>query len=345
MKNFFILFLILVSELLFSQTTIPAGNVSGTWNFAGSPYLIEGEITIPDQETLTIDPGCLIEFQGHYKFNVQGRLLAVGIEQDSIKFTVADTTGFYNNTHIGWHGIRFENTPATNDSSKIVYSILEFGKATGDVFADLVGGGIFIDNFSKLKISHTKIWNNMCQNSYCGGGIHILDSDIKISNCIITNNTNYGIVNGWDYDCEIDNCVISNNSDGGISGVQLISNSEVSGNNECGIGDCLNIINCHIYDNTTGIESWWNDCSVINSLVHNNNTGMLFHDEEEYINCIITNCTFVNNDNGLQVDGCGEWNSTYVNIKNSIFIYRLIIIPINRICCINSKNNIRSNWE
>ncbi|MDO9578441.1 MAG: choice-of-anchor Q domain-containing protein, partial [Candidatus Cloacimonadales bacterium] len=319
MKQAIIFIIIFSFAYLFSQTTIPAGNVSGIWDLTGSPYLIEGEIEIPNGQTLTIDPGCLIEFQGHYKFNVQGRLLAVGTEQDSIRFTVADTTGFYNNTHIGWHGIRFENTPATNDSSKIVYSILEFGKATGDVFADLVGGGIFIDNSPKLKISHNKIWNNMCQNSWCGGGVHIRNSDINISNCVIANNTNYGIFNGWDYDSEIDNCVISNNSEGGISGVQLISNSVVSGNNDRGIEDCLNIINCKIYNNITGIESFWHDCSVINSLVHNNNTGMLFHDEEEYVDCIVTNCTFANNDNGLWVDGCGEWNSTDVYITNSIF--------------------------
>ena len=29
---------------LFSETHIPVGNVSGNWNLAGSPYLIEGEI-------------------------------------------------------------------------------------------------------------------------------------------------------------------------------------------------------------------------------------------------------------------------------------------------------------
>ena len=125
MKNLICIFILLFcSTLLFSQTTIPGGDVYGTWLQSGSPYLIEGEITIPNGETLIIDPGCLIEFQGHYKFNVQGRLLAEGTLTDSIKFTVEDTTGYYNNTHIGWHGIRFENTPATNDSSKIVYCII-----------------------------------------------------------------------------------------------------------------------------------------------------------------------------------------------------------------------------
>ena len=57
-----------------AQTVIPPGDVSGTWTLGGSPYEIQGEITIPDSSTLTIEPGVLVEFQGHYKLIVEGRL-------------------------------------------------------------------------------------------------------------------------------------------------------------------------------------------------------------------------------------------------------------------------------
>ena len=77
-----------------AQTVIPPGDVSGTWAVGGSPYEIQGEITIPDGLTLTIEPGVLVEFQGHYKLNVQGRLLAVGTETDTIVFTINDTQDF-----------------------------------------------------------------------------------------------------------------------------------------------------------------------------------------------------------------------------------------------------------
>ncbi len=65
-------------------TEIPAGDVSGTWTKAFSPYHINGEITIPNDSTLTIEPGVEVVFTGHYKFNVQGRLLAIGTETDTI---------------------------------------------------------------------------------------------------------------------------------------------------------------------------------------------------------------------------------------------------------------------
>ena len=128
MKKIIIILIVLTNWiLLISQTTVPAGNISGQWNVSGSPYLIEGDLIIPNGETLIIDPGCLIEFQDHYKIDVRGRLLAIGTEIDSIKFTVADTTGFHLHdvTDGSWDGLHFDSLTAVNDSSKIKYAVIE----------------------------------------------------------------------------------------------------------------------------------------------------------------------------------------------------------------------------
>ena len=135
-----------VSASGFAQTNVSAGNVSGTWRLANSPYHINGDITIPNDSTLTIEPRVKVVFTGHYKFNVQGRLLAVGSRQDSIYFTAE-------NTATGWHGIRFMNTPNTNDTSKMIYCSFTHGKAnTGSGF-DQCGGAILIHSFDKVFIS------------------------------------------------------------------------------------------------------------------------------------------------------------------------------------------------
>ena len=68
------------TPILKVQTDIPAGAVSGVWTAAASPFYINGEITIPNDSTLTIEPGVEVVFMGHYKFNVQGRLLALGTQ-------------------------------------------------------------------------------------------------------------------------------------------------------------------------------------------------------------------------------------------------------------------------
>ena len=95
-----------------ASTVINAGNVSGNWNITGSPYLINGNITILIGTTLTIDAGVTVQFQGHYGLFVQGRLLAQGTPTNKITFTAASTS-------TGWSGIRFVSTPATNDTSFI----------------------------------------------------------------------------------------------------------------------------------------------------------------------------------------------------------------------------------
>jgi hypothetical protein len=127
-----------------AQIIINGGYVSGIWTKTDSLYLINGNITVPDDSTLVIEPGVTVEFQGHYALEVQGRLLAVGTENDTILFTVNDTTGFgdADTTLGGWFGIRFTDTPQTNDSSRIAYCRLQYGKAVADFWHLNAGGAL-----------------------------------------------------------------------------------------------------------------------------------------------------------------------------------------------------------
>src|ERR1041385_3626991 len=117
-KLYSLLLAIGIVSSAFGQTTIPAGNVYGIWTLAGSPYLVQGSIQIPNDSTLIIQSGVRVEFQGTYKLNVLGRLIAIGTVTDTIIFTPANTTN-------GWRGIRFDNTPTSNDTSKIIYCKLQ----------------------------------------------------------------------------------------------------------------------------------------------------------------------------------------------------------------------------
>lgn len=147
-----VIFLFLNTNVLAKK--IPEGNVSGTWSKKSSPYFIKGEIIIPDSETLTIEPGVEVIFEGHYKFNVQGRLLAIGTEKDTITFTAKDK-------ETGWHGIRFENTQESNDSSKIIFCKLEYGKANSGIQVKDRLGGAICTTIDKLRISHCLLRKNM----------------------------------------------------------------------------------------------------------------------------------------------------------------------------------------
>ena len=161
-----------------------------TWTIGGSPYEIQGEITVPDGLTLTIEPGVLVEFQGHYKLNVQGRLLAIGTETDTITFTINDTTGFHdpNIPDGGWAGIRFINVFSLIDSSSIIYCKIEYGKALG-FWPDNTGGAICVDGFDELTIANCLITNNIASlTDGGGGGIALWNSSPEILDNFITNN-------------------------------------------------------------------------------------------------------------------------------------------------------------
>ena len=82
-----ILIPIIAATLASGSTVVPAGNVSGTWTAGGSPYLVEGNISIAPGTLLTIEAGVSVIFQGTYGLTVSGILEAAGTEADSIRFT------------------------------------------------------------------------------------------------------------------------------------------------------------------------------------------------------------------------------------------------------------------
>jgi hypothetical protein len=196
------------SQTGYCQTDIPAGDVSGTWSLANSPYHINGNITIPDEQTLTIEPGVTVIFKEACKLDVQGCLMAVGTREDTITFTAEDPSA-------GWHAIKFRNTPAINDTSKIVFCKIEYGKLDQGGDLDRCGGAVFALYVSKLIISNCLLQNNRVYNtgnmySGSGGAISLDHASPIISNNRIINNTSYNHVAGGII-CYYSDPIISNN--------------------------------------------------------------------------------------------------------------------------------------
>jgi len=93
------LYLLTLSISIFA--TDVTGNQSGTWDLAGSPYNIIGEIIIPADETLTIEAGVEVIAMGDYKITSLGNILAAGASNDTIRFQ--------GNSGLNWGGIRLED--------------------------------------------------------------------------------------------------------------------------------------------------------------------------------------------------------------------------------------------
>lgn len=225
-----------------SGTIIPGGPVSGTWKRADGPYTVTGDIEVPKGQTLTIEPGVVVRFAGHFRLTVGYRatLRAVGTEQDKITFTATDA-------HEGWFGIRFYSS-GTDDT--LQHCILEHAKKPregGADIPDLFGGAVFCGTFGNewaalFTYSSPLIDSCLFRDNYgrTGGAIACIDG----SEATITNNTFIG--NEADYDggaitmyyadCTIGNNVIARNSAwvaGGIMnylGVPTIVNNTIVSN-------------------------------------------------------------------------------------------------------------------
>ena len=131
-----------------SQTIIPAGNVSGTWTNSQSPFHIQGNIEIPFDSTLIIEPGVEVLFDSSYNLMVHGLLDASGTETDSILFTATNPT-------IGWQGIAFSQINEDLGTSNLQYCILTHGKKPAGN-----GGAIYVYQAENVLINHCLIENN-----------------------------------------------------------------------------------------------------------------------------------------------------------------------------------------
>ncbi len=163
----------------------------------GSPYLITGDITIPNDSSLRIEPGVTVEFQGHYELLVNGRLLAIGTQTDTILFTIKDTTGWSNRgtTLGGWKHIRLFEPAVTNDSTIFAFCRIQYGKAIGPNWPFNHGGGISVVGFNKVRISDCLIAYIMSggEQGPSGGGVGVTSCDILLSgNTIVYNHSHAG---------------------------------------------------------------------------------------------------------------------------------------------------------
>ncbi len=181
-RHQFLLFaaLVFLCAPLRRATGVSGTPVSGeirttTWTKAGSPYRVTNTIRVPQGQLLTIEPGVDVLFDDDVPFVVEGRIHAVGMQTDSIRFLRGSTE---------WGGLRISG----GDTSTLAYVRISGGNANGN--PDSLwnrGGGLFV-NVARVGVSHSVISGNSA--AMRGGGLYITDSAsrVTLTNCRVTDN-------------------------------------------------------------------------------------------------------------------------------------------------------------
>ncbi|MDD5087717.1 MAG: right-handed parallel beta-helix repeat-containing protein [bacterium] len=295
-----------------AETTIAGGEVSGKWTREASPYVVGGDLTIPKEAKLKIEPGVTVTFAGYYSLTVQGTLEAgerksklfsgKDIEHPTILFT-ADLES----NPAGWSGLRFIGS---DDDSYLSRVRIERARTQGS------GGGIYCEN-AELNLAGCEIRD--CAAAENGGAIAAIGaSEVNLANVSLKDNRadgRGGAIDIADGELNLANVEIEGNHGGGIyaDGCEVnLANVSISGNDGAGIAAerCrVNLANCSVSDNAGGgIHLVASELSMANANVSDaEHRGILARDASEIS---LVNCSV----DGVDRDG----GSTLTKLNTSI---------------------------
>jgi len=99
--SIYILILCLIFATVYvSAQTVVEGNVSGTWDIGGSPYLVIDDCTVQTGEELVIEPGVEIVFGESMSLYVNGKISAIGDSSQHIIFRAVNNSVKFDRVHV-----------------------------------------------------------------------------------------------------------------------------------------------------------------------------------------------------------------------------------------------------
>jgi hypothetical protein len=219
-----------------SQTV--SGVLSGNqeW-FSDGEYLVTGNITVPTNVTLTIDPGAVVKFGlgQNLTVNAGGTLIANGTIPQPIVFTSINDQSAGVNTN----GI--STIPAAGDWDSIY---LKGGNATFDHVAIRYGGGPDSLNSGLISITAVGSVVSVSDSILSQGlykGIQAEYGTVNVTNCLITG-CDRGIQPGLNGPTTVNiiNCTLDNNNVGlwAHGGVMNVANTIISDSVTTGVEFC-----------------------------------------------------------------------------------------------------------
>ena len=183
MRKIFVFITLLFPFVLSSQNLNVSGIQEGVWNY--DTIFVVGDVVVPEDKSLTIKEGSKVIFEDYYNILVKGTFEAVGSANDSIYFTISDTTGFHiwDSGKGGWNAITFQDVKNT---VRLRYCHFSYGKAVDD---NRYGGALRFFNTDNVEINNCTFSNNFTSGK--GAALYAINSNFKIKNCEVNDNLGY----------------------------------------------------------------------------------------------------------------------------------------------------------
>lgn len=302
----------LTTNGIYADTIPDNSSIFGIWAKENSPYIIMGEVSVPVDSTLIIEPGVIVQLKSstydssfYYStlgvglMKVYGKIVAIGTENDSIVFT---RNGFGY-----WGSISFLHF--TEEPNVFKFCKVSYGKS---IYDDPGGPNNYIGGIA-IHGTNAILENSLFE--YNPNGISTSYSNIVTKNCCMRyNGTGISNFNSISY---IENNIVFDNQNEGISShtsISLIASNLIEDNLQ-GIHsyESLDTISNNIIKNNLwgGIEITRNNSFVNNNIIYGSNSGIRCNGQPRIINNTIVN----NNYFGIYCD----WEAKPIIVNSIIF--------------------------
>lgn len=272
-----------------------SGQVSGILTIDGSPYILIDDINVENGDSLIIEPGVEIRYDGRFIININGYLEAIGTEEDSILFVPNGE-----DEDAGGLGLRFRSSAPNCELRYFRISGMR-----GDARNINSGAAVYIRD-GWLTLRNGVVSDNQCDND---AAIELANSSVcHIENLLIEGNRlvppregnwmkwGAGIAVWTGSRTIIENCIFRNNNagtgcGGGIAAnstnTQLVIRGNLFENNEAAAGGGVYLYQCSaLVDDNIFVE---------NQAPGGYGGGLFISEDRLYRDVILLNNRFVRN--------------------------------------------------
>ncbi|MCA9199491.1 MAG: lamin tail domain-containing protein [Planctomycetales bacterium] len=132
-----------------SVTSVSSDITANTvWKAADGPFVVNGDVTVAANASLTIEPGTSVFFNPGARLTINGRIVAIGEANKLIRFAAVPSSN-----GAAWGGLQFRSSMVDN---QIQYAILEHG-VTSDGMIGLENSRLTLDHVTLDKTDRRRI--------------------------------------------------------------------------------------------------------------------------------------------------------------------------------------------